>query len=95
MVGAEDVPRVEVQAVGCEPVRADAGIEMHLVAAQALSFGVNPPEQFAGEASSASGGHGGQIVNIYVRPQLKLVLSLKPATATASVPSSGNTPTSR
>jgi hypothetical protein len=37
---------------------------MHLIAAQALSFGVNLPEQFAGEAPSASGGHGGQVIDI-------------------------------
>jgi hypothetical protein len=66
MVGADDVSRIEVQAVVCQPARADAGVEMHLAAAQALSLGVNPPEQFAGEASSAGGGHGGQVVDVYM-----------------------------
>jgi hypothetical protein len=66
MVGADDVSRIEVQAVGCQPARADAGVEMHLAAAQALSLGVNPPEQFAGEASLAGGGHGGQVVDVYM-----------------------------
>lgn len=44
MVGADGVPGIEVQAVGGQPAGADAGVEMRLVAAQALSFGVNPPE---------------------------------------------------
>ena len=66
VVSADDVSGVEVQAVGCEPARTDAGVEMHLVAAQTLSFGVNPLKQFAGEASPASGRHSGQIVNVYM-----------------------------